>query len=111
MNLPWRLPAGTERCATGPLIGPKPPGVAHLHTAVSGVAHYLAKDDADCLLRIRQGFRQMPEPRNTGHAAVRPPVLDPQPGATGFGGPPVSEIVPSGRRWLSADGAPRDVTE
>ena len=33
-----------------------------LHTAISGVAHYMAKDDADCLERIRQRFRQLPSP-------------------------------------------------
>src|SRR6266576_658724 len=37
-------------------------GGAHLHTAISGVAHYMARDDADCLARIRQRFRQFPQP-------------------------------------------------
>ena len=45
--------------ATGQAIGQEPLGGARLHTAVtSGVAHYMAKDDADCLARIRQRFRQ-----------------------------------------------------
>ncbi len=35
--------------ATGQVIDQEPLGGAQLHTAVSGVAHYLAKDDADCL--------------------------------------------------------------
>src|SRR5712664_3431122 len=45
--------------ATGQVIDSEPLGGARMHTAVSGVAHYLAKDDADCLARIRQRFRQM----------------------------------------------------
>ena len=39
--------------ATGQVIDSEPLGGAHLHTAVSGVAHYMAKDDADCLAQIR----------------------------------------------------------
>jgi len=50
--------------ATGQVIDSEPLGGAHLHTAVSGVAHYMAKDDADCLARIRQRFRQLGEPPN-----------------------------------------------
>jgi acetyl-CoA carboxylase carboxyltransferase component len=46
--------------ATGQIIESEPLGGAHLHTAVSGVAHYMAKDDADCLARIRQRIRQLP---------------------------------------------------
>src|SRR4029077_17927857 len=46
--------------ATGQVIDSEPLGGARMHTAVSGVAHYMAKDDADCLARIRQRFRQMP---------------------------------------------------
>src|SRR5271155_4062579 len=48
--------------ATGQVIDAEPLGGAHLHTAVSGVAHFMAKDDADCLERIRQRFRQLPPP-------------------------------------------------
>src|SRR5947209_3783507 len=46
--------------ATGQSIDPEPLGGAHLHTAVSGVAHYMAEDDADCLARIRARFRDLP---------------------------------------------------
>src|SRR3954447_1833731 len=45
--------------ATGQVIDSEPLGGAHLHTAVSGVAHFMAKDDADCLARIRQRIRQL----------------------------------------------------
>jgi len=48
--------------ATGQVIDSEPLGGARLHTAVSGVAHYMAKDDADCLALIRQRFRSLPAP-------------------------------------------------
>jgi acetyl-CoA carboxylase carboxyltransferase component len=48
--------------ATGQSISQEALGGAHLHTAISGVAHYVAKDDADCLAMIRARFRQMPVP-------------------------------------------------
>src|SRR5690349_6747408 len=35
-------------------------GGGRMHTTVSGVAHYLAKDDADCLARIRHMAAQWP---------------------------------------------------
>src|SRR5881628_977231 len=40
--------------ATGQSIDQESLGGARLHTAVSGVAHYLAKDDTECLALIRQ---------------------------------------------------------
>jgi acetyl-CoA carboxylase carboxyltransferase component len=46
--------------ATGQVIDSEPLGGARMHTSVSGVAHYMAKNDADCLERIRQRFRQLP---------------------------------------------------
>jgi acetyl-CoA carboxylase carboxyltransferase component len=48
--------------ATGQVIDSEPLGGARLHTATSGVAHYMASDDADCLARIRQRFRDLPLP-------------------------------------------------
>src|SRR5215471_1210873 len=45
--------------ATGQVIDAEPLGGARLHTAISGVAHYMAKDDADCLGRIRQRVRAL----------------------------------------------------
>ena len=48
--------------ATGQVIGQEPLGGARLHTAVSGVAHYMAADDSECLALIRQRFRQLPAP-------------------------------------------------
>jgi acetyl-CoA carboxylase carboxyltransferase component len=61
--------------ATGQVIDSEPLGGAHLHTAVSGVAHYMAKDDADCLERIRQRFRQLPEPAPAPGKST-PPLRD-----------------------------------
>src|SRR5438874_473996 len=48
--------------ATGHVIDSEPLGGARMHTSVSGVAHFMAKDDADCLAMIRQRFRQLAEP-------------------------------------------------
>src|SRR5579885_1144919 len=48
--------------ATGQVIDAEQLGGARLHTATSGVAHYMAADDADCLQRIRQRFRSLPPP-------------------------------------------------
>ncbi len=56
--------------ATGQLIDQETLGGAHLHTATSGVAHYVAKDDADCLEMIRARFRQMKPPAPTLHSTV-----------------------------------------
>src|SRR5579885_349328 len=58
--------------ATGQVIDSEPLGGAHLHTAVSGVAHYMAKDDADCLARIRQRFRQLPPAPESARGEVDP---------------------------------------
>ena len=40
-----------------------------MHTTVSGVAHYSAKDDAHCLELIRQQFREMPPPKAIAQGA------------------------------------------
>lgn len=48
--------------ATGQSIGQEALGGAHLHNAISGVAHYTAKNDPHCLAMIRDRFRQMPPP-------------------------------------------------
>jgi acetyl-CoA carboxylase carboxyltransferase component len=48
--------------ATGQVIDAESLGGARLHTAVSGVAHYTAKDDAECLEMIRQRFDGLAAP-------------------------------------------------
>jgi len=60
--------------ATGQVIDSEPLGGAHLHTAISGVAHYMAKDDADCLARIRERFRQLPPPKGRAPNPPREPA-------------------------------------
>jgi acetyl-CoA carboxylase carboxyltransferase component len=62
--------------ATGQVIDSEPLGGARLHTAVSGVAHYMAQDDADCLALIRQRFRQLP-PAAEAPASGAAPAQDP----------------------------------
>jgi 3-methylcrotonyl-CoA carboxylase beta subunit len=63
--------------ATGQVIDSEPLGGAHLHTAISGVAHYMAKDDADCLARIRQRFRELPPAKVREACPAKPPARDP----------------------------------
>ncbi len=46
--------------ATGQTIDQESLGGAHLHNATSGVAHYVARNDEDCLDMIRVRFRQLP---------------------------------------------------
>ncbi len=46
--------------AVGQVIDAEALGGALMHTQVSGVAHYLAADDADCLKQIRQYIRALP---------------------------------------------------
>ena len=46
--------------ATGQAVGAESLGGAGTHTAVSGVAHYRAKDDAECLDRIRDYVARLP---------------------------------------------------
>src|SRR3981189_2429204 len=58
--------------ATGQVIDSEPLGGARLHTAVSGVAHYMAKDDADCLAQIRERFRALPAPGAAPDQAAAP---------------------------------------
>src|SRR5207237_3399595 len=51
--------------AVGQTIDAESLGGARMHTTASGVAHYLASDDNDCLQQIRQKFREMPPPAPT----------------------------------------------
>src|ERR1700689_4518255 len=48
--------------AVGQIVDAESLGGASLHTKMSGVAHYSAKDDADCLRLIRQKVRELPAP-------------------------------------------------
>ena len=48
--------------AVGQVVDAESLGGARMHTASSGVAHFMAKDDPTCLELIRQRFRAMPDP-------------------------------------------------
>ncbi len=53
--------------ATGQTVDAESLGGAATHTAVSGVAHYRAKDDRECLARVREYVARLPR-------ALRPPA-------------------------------------
>jgi 3-methylcrotonyl-CoA carboxylase beta subunit len=60
--------------ATGQVVDAETLGGATTHTAVSAVAHYRAKDDKDCLARIREYVGRLPHApgaRRTYSAAKR----------------------------------------
>lgn len=48
--------------AVGQVTSAEALGGAALHTRISGVAHYMARDEADCLATIRQKVRELPAP-------------------------------------------------
>jgi 3-methylcrotonyl-CoA carboxylase beta subunit len=48
--------------ATGQVVDSESLGGARMHTTVSGVAHYMAKNDDECLAMIRRRFRDLPAP-------------------------------------------------
>jgi 3-methylcrotonyl-CoA carboxylase beta subunit len=60
--------------AVGQVVDAESLGGASLHTEKSGVAHYAAKDDADCLRLIRQKVRELPGTASplTGKAPAKP---------------------------------------
>ena len=57
--------------ATGQVVDAETLGGATTHTAISAVAHYRAKDDTECLARIREYITRLP---HTPHPA--PPAQD-----------------------------------
>ena len=63
--------------ATGQVVDAESLGGAKTHTAISAVAHYRAKDDTECLARIREYIARLPhEPmQRRTHVA---PKRDPQ---------------------------------
>ena len=60
--------------AVGQTVDAESLGGARMHTAASGVAHYMAKDDAECLDMIRSRFTDFPEPSSgpQGAAPAKP---------------------------------------
>ncbi|OLC06977.1 MAG: propionyl-CoA carboxylase [Gemmatimonadetes bacterium 13_1_40CM_70_11] len=58
--------------ATGQTVDGESLGGATTHTTVSAVAHYRAKDDAECLARIREYVARLPHPTPARHDAGKP---------------------------------------
>jgi acetyl-CoA carboxylase carboxyltransferase component len=58
--------------AVGQVVDAESLGGARMHTSASGVAHFMAKDDAACLELIRQKFRAMPAPPAAPSSALPP---------------------------------------
>ncbi len=52
--------------ATGQKVGREALGGASVHTEISGVAHYRAADDEDCIARLRALIAELPEERRPG---------------------------------------------
>jgi acetyl-CoA carboxylase carboxyltransferase component len=77
--------------ATGQLIDSETLGGARMHTAGSGVAHYMAADDADCLAQIRTHFRDLAAPRSV-------PPEDPHGAPPAVAADDLYEILPADHR-------------
>ena len=58
--------------AVGQVVDSEKLGGAAMHTSKSGVAHYSAANDAECLEIIRQRFRDLPEPPPSPKGAAPP---------------------------------------
>lgn len=58
--------------ATGQVTDAESLGGAHMHTTRSGVAHFRAANDADCLRQIRARFQEMPAPAERAFEDVGP---------------------------------------
>src|SRR5947209_4697825 len=62
------------KSAVGQSIDAESLGGARMHTSASGVAHYMAKDDLECLSMIRERFRDLrpAQPQMKGAAPSKP---------------------------------------
>ncbi len=56
--------------ATGQTVDAEVLGGARSHTEISGVAHYTAKNDAECVTRIREYVSRLPRPVRVEHRVV-----------------------------------------
>ncbi|MBI2536347.1 MAG: acyl-CoA carboxylase subunit beta, partial [Gemmatimonadetes bacterium] len=61
------------RGATGQTVDADQLGGAVTHTTMSAVAHYRAKNDEECLTRIREYLARLPAPGAASTAPARPP--------------------------------------
>ncbi|MEO8100780.1 MAG: carboxyl transferase domain-containing protein [Acidobacteriota bacterium] len=64
--------------AVGQVVDAETLGGASLHTKISGVAHYSAKDDAACLALVREKIRELPA------SAIAPKGVPPAKAAEGL---------------------------
>ena len=76
--------------ATGEVIDAESLGGADMHTAVSGVAHFAAEDDADCIAKIRDMIVRLPT-----HAAAIAASAGASPGAVSS---TLYDLLPSDHR-------------
>jgi len=53
--------------ATGQIVDAETLGGARMHTEISGVAHYVAADDTECLVKIRDYVGRLPRPEGIQH--------------------------------------------
>ena len=63
--------------ATGQVVDGELLGGARAHTSVSGVAHYRAANDSDCLRRMREYIARLPVPRTEAANAAESPKTNP----------------------------------
>ncbi|HRX19495.1 MAG: acyl-CoA carboxylase subunit beta [Gemmatimonadales bacterium] len=64
--------------ATGQTVDGELLGGARTHTETSGVAHYRAADDAECLARLREYIGRLPHPpAQAARGEALPPARDP----------------------------------
>ncbi len=64
--------ANLVKGATGQTIDNETLGGALTHTEVSGVAHYRAKSDEECIAKIREFVSELPAPAPSGVSVVAP---------------------------------------
>ncbi len=57
--------------ATGQSVDAETLGGARMHTSDSGVAHYLAKDDRECVAMLREAVARLPRPEASRLAPAR----------------------------------------
>lgn len=80
--------ANLVKGAIGKTVAAEDLGGARMHTEVSGVAHYLAADDRDCIAKIRAAVADLP-----GRPAAAPP-----PAAPAIDDDGIEAVLPEDRR-------------
>ena len=80
--------ANLVKGAIGKTVAAEDLGGARMHTEVSGVAHYLAADDRDCIAKIRAAVADLP----------RRPAAAPPPAAPAIDDDGIEAVLPEDRR-------------